>query len=351
MRVLLIGGFLGSGKTTMVLKLIDRLAADGKKIALIINELGEVGIDDATLEKIGISSKELTNGCICCTLAANLRVTVSEIVKIRDPDILIIEPPGLALAYQVRDELLAIDVTMSFAPLVTLIDASRFEGISHIPNFTDHQYNEAEIIGINKADLVDEEKIKSIETFLKKKNPDVYTVRMSATGDDAVIDKIYDMLMRKGEKTVSRIDMSAGQKPVVTEKANSIEVSNVTAYLGRYSVSGELTVKSVGTLLENIVGVVGMEISKVNRYSVGHVKMTVKVDETLVKVSQRTGGSKAETEYITSEKAEGGSSYELCILAAATNVKEDDIAKIVDQTMKFFLEAKKLTFEKQTFIA
>jgi hypothetical protein len=174
---------------------------------------------------------------------------------------------------------------------------------------------------------------------------------MSAANDDIVIDQIYEMLMRKGEKSVSRIDMLAGQKPVVTEEMNSIEVSNVTEYLGLYNIFGELTVKIAGTLLENIARVVGMEISKVNRYFVGHVKMTIKVDDTLVKVSQRTGinGAKIETEYVKQEKAEG-LNYELCILATATNVKKDDIAEAVDQTMTFFLEAKKLTFEKQMFI-
>ncbi|MDR0766913.1 MAG: hypothetical protein LBE57_00475 [Methanosarcinales archaeon] len=349
MKVFQIGGFLGSGKTTTIIKLIDRLAADGKKIALILNEVGEIGIDDATLKKAGISSKELTNGCICCTLAANLRLTVSEIVKNRNPDILIIEPPGLALSNQVRDELLAIDVAMSFAPIVMLVDASKFTpGLSHIPNFTDHQYSQTEIVGINKIDLVDEKKIESIEAYFKEMNLDVYIIRMSAANDEAVIDKIYEMLTRTGEEIVSKIDMQSGLRPKVTPETNSIEISNVTKYLEIYSVSGELTVKSAGTLLENIVSAIGLEISKINSFFVGRIEMGIKVDDTFIKVSQTAdiNGRKTETEYITREESVKGN-YELCFLAAVTNVQKEKIAEIVDQTVGIFLMSKKLTFEKQ----
>jgi len=350
MKVFLIGGFLGSGKTTTIIKLINRLAADGKKISLIINEAGKVSIDAATLEAAGISSKELTNGCICCTLAINLKTAVTELSKTQNPDVLILESPGLALSHQVRDELLDINVMMTFAPVITLIDASRFTvGISQALNFTENQMDEAEIIGINKTDLVSEEKIKSIESYLKEKHPDVYTLRMSAAHEDAAIDKIYELIKRDGKETVSRIDMPDGLKPKVTEKMNSIEITNVTKHSELYSVSGQLTVKSAGALLENIVSAVGIEMEKINHSFAGHIKMTIKVDETVVSVSQTAGanGRKTETEYITQEKAET-EGYELCFSASVTNIKKQKIAEIADEAVSIFLAAKKLTFEKQS---
>ncbi|MDR0766914.1 MAG: GTP-binding protein [Methanosarcinales archaeon] len=353
MRVFLIGGFLGSGKTTTVLKLIERLIADDKKVAMIVNEVGEIGIDGAALETAGIPSKEIAGGCICCTLVINLRHTVTEIAKIYNPDILIIEPTGLSFPNQIRDELLGMNVMMSFAPVVTLIDASRFiREMDQIPNFIESQLNESEIIAINKIDLVTEEQIKSIESLLKEKYPDAYTMRMSATTDDAAVDKIYKMIIREGEEFISRIDTEGRPKSKVTEKLNSIEISNVTRYSGIYNVSGKLTVKSAGTLLENLVGAVGMEISKINPSFVGHIKMAIKVDDTFVKVSQTAGTDdrKVEAEYIKQEMTENNGKYELRFLASATNVPKDKVVEIVDQSMNIFLTAKKLTFEKETHI-
>jgi len=350
MKVFLIGGFLGSGKTTTVLKFIDRVAADGKKAALIINEVGEVGIDDAALEAAGISSKELTTGCICCTLVINLRDTVTEIARIRNPDVLIIEMPGLALPSHVRDELLEMNVMMSLAPVVTLIDASRFTvGLSHVPNFTEHQLNEAEIIAINKVDLVDEKKIKSIESFLNKVNPDAHIIRMSATGEDTAIDKMYEFVMRESKENVSRIDMPTELKPKMTEELTSIEVSNITECTELYKIFGELTAENAGALLKNIISVIGAEISKINVSFGGHIQMTVQVDDILVKVSQteENNDGKIEVEYLKQEKTENPGHYGLHFSAAVTNVKKDEIEKIADQSVNIFLAAKKLTVEKQ----
>lgn len=350
MKVFLIGGFLGSGKTTTVLKFIDRLAADKKKAALIINEVGEVGIDDAALEAAGISSKELTAGCICCTLVINLRETVTEIARVRNPDILIIEMPGLALPSHVRDELLEMNVMMSLAPVVTLIDASRFTvGLSHVPNFTEHQLNEAEIIVINKTDLVDEAKIRSIELFLKKVNSDAHIIQMSAAGGDSAIDKLYELVMRKSKETISRIDMPKGLKPKVTEELTTIEISNVTECSESYAVSGELTAENAGALLKNMISVIGAEISKINMFFGGHIQMDVQVDDILVKVSQNeeNNDGKIEIEYIKQEKAKETGSYELHFSAAVTNVKKDVVEEIADQSVNIFLAAKKLTVEKQ----
>jgi len=351
MRVFLIGGFLGSGKTTTVLKLINKLTADGKKVALIVNEVGEIGIDGETLETAGIPSKELTNGCICCSLVINLRITVSEIADIHNPDILIMEPTGLSFPSQIRDELLNMNVMMSFAPVVTLIDVSRLTAeMNQIPKFVEQQLKEAEIIGINKIDLADEDKIKSMEIFLKEMNPDAYQMRMSAANDDgAAVDKLYELLMREGEETVSMIDAGKEPKSKVTENLNSIEISNVSTYSGLYKTSGKLTVKSAGKLLENIITAAGAEISKVNPSFVGHVKMAVKVDDTLVKVSQTAGADdrEIEAEYIQQEKTENTGNYELRFLAAVTNVKKEKLEEIIDQSVTVFLASKKLAYEKQ----
>ena len=102
-------------------------------------------------------------------------------------------------------------------------------------------------------------------------------------------------------------------------------------------------------MLENIATAIGAEISKVHPSFAGRIQMAVKVDDMFVKVSQTAGanGRKINTECIKQEKAGKHGNYELCFFASATNVKKEKIAAIVDDAVSVFLEAKKLTFEKQ----
>ncbi|MCL2862648.1 MAG: GTP-binding protein [Methanimicrococcus sp.] len=379
MKVFIIGGFLGSGKTTTVLKLIKKMAADNKRAALIVNEVGEIGIDGSALEVAGIPSKEITNGCICCSLIYSLRVTVSELADIYKPDILIVEPTGLSFPSQIRDELLRINVMMSFAPIITLVDVSRFTSeMNQIPKFVEQQLKEADIIGINKTDLADEEKIQAVETFLKEMNPDAYQIRMSARENESV-DKLYRLMMAEGETVFNPIDAGGAEaRSIVTEKANSIEVSNISAYSGLYHAhaqggqgkqegqgrqegqgsqegqgrqegQGGLTVKDAGALLEQIVTTAGIEIAKLNSSFVGHIKMAVKVDDTLIKVSQTAGPDdrQIEAEYILQEKIENNGEYELRYLSAVTNVKKAALEEIANNAISAALTAKNLTFKKQ----
>ena len=355
MKVFIIGGFLGSGKTTTVLKLIKRMAADNKRVALIVNEVGEIGIDGSALEIAGIPSKEITNGCICCSLVYSLRVTVSELADIYKPDILIMEPTGLSFPSQIRDELLGMNVMMSFAPIITLVDVSRFTAeMNQIPKFVEQQLKEAEILGINKTDLAGEEQIRSVEAFLKEKSPDAYQIRMSAK-DDESIDKLYRLMMMEGETVFNPIDaggiggIGGEVKSKVTEKANSIEVSNVSSCSGLYRAEGTLSVKGAGALLEGIVTEAGMKIAKSNPSFVGHIKMAVKVEDTLVKVSQTAGPDdrQIEAEYIPQERVENGGEYELRFLAAVTNVKKAVLEEIIDNAVSVFLLSEKLKFKKQ----
>ena len=96
MNVLCIAGFLGSGKTTIVLEVTRALADSGARLAIIENEIGEVGIDGGYVREQGLPVQELFGGCICCTLTAGLVETLREVEARYEPDWVIIEPTGLA---------------------------------------------------------------------------------------------------------------------------------------------------------------------------------------------------------------------------------------------------------------
>ena len=343
MKVVIIGGFLGSGKTTTILNLIKKLSAENKKTALVVNEVGEIGIDGKTLEIAGIPSKELTSGCICCSLTYSLQVTVSEIADIYNPEILIIEPTGLSFPSQIRDEMLNMNIMMSFAPVITLVDVSRFtDEIKQMPKFAEQQLKETNIVGMNKIDLVDGSRIKLVEMFLKSMTPNARLLKMSGKAEETA-DLLYEILFAEeavfDEKTSSE----------KSEKLNSIEYSNVSTYSGAYHLSGELTIQDAGKLLENIISGVGADIGKENPSFVGHIKMAVKIDDTLVKVSYTAGQDDRtiEADYISQERTENNGKYELIFLAAVTNVKKEIVEEIVDRAFSIFLSAKKLEYEKQ----
>ena len=96
MRLLLISGFLGSGKTTLLLEIARRLAAGSQKIAIIENEVGEVGIDGQYLRREGLEVQEMFGGCVCCTLSVDLVTTLKKLDRLVRPETVILEATGIA---------------------------------------------------------------------------------------------------------------------------------------------------------------------------------------------------------------------------------------------------------------
>jgi len=102
MKIMIISGFLGSGKTTLLIALAGIYVKKGLKTAIIENEIGEIPVDsmllksEGLLQSEGLSVRELFAGCICCSIRQDLSAAVKEIKQTVDPDILLIEPTGVA---------------------------------------------------------------------------------------------------------------------------------------------------------------------------------------------------------------------------------------------------------------
>src|SRR2546425_11544283 len=118
----LISGFLGSGKTTLLQRLLNHCLATGRKPAVMMNEYGEVNIDGELLRGQGYAVREMTNGCICCTIGGSLGLALQEVVALKR-DVVFVEATGLADPLDLIDQITKQDV-LPFVRLPSLAAAS-----------------------------------------------------------------------------------------------------------------------------------------------------------------------------------------------------------------------------------
>ncbi len=152
-RVLILSGFLGSGKTSLILRLGKHFAERlGKRSVIVVNEIGEVGVDGDYLRKLGMNSYEITDGCICCTLRRDLESTLSEVISTFSPDYVLIEPTGIAFPSAIRKVVKKFGLD---ALVIGVADAKRFLKLyGEAREFIERQLREVEVVAVNKVDEV-----------------------------------------------------------------------------------------------------------------------------------------------------------------------------------------------------
>ncbi len=96
MHLLVVTGFLGSGKTSLIIQLADAVRARGDAAAIVVNEIGDIGIDDQLLRRLDHNVWEITSGCICCTMSGDLIDTLHALDERGDVDLVIVEASGAA---------------------------------------------------------------------------------------------------------------------------------------------------------------------------------------------------------------------------------------------------------------
>ena len=194
MKVYIIGGFLGSGKTTLLLKIASMCSKRGLKTALVINEAGEIGVDGATVRAEGYNAVELPEGCICCTLAGTLQVALRNIVRDMDPEVIIIEPTGLALSHKVRDLVHTAMIDEDECSIIGIVDVERFPAlIEKKEAFFKMQMSGSDIVLVNKIDLAKPGDIEVVESWFANEFPSKQLIRVSAkTGEN--LDRVFEMM-------------------------------------------------------------------------------------------------------------------------------------------------------------
>ena len=184
MKVIVLGGFLGSGKTTILLQLAQKIVDQYRgstetPVVIIENEVGEISIDSELFGAFQV--QEIFAGCICCTLSSDLTKSVIDITEKYKPEYIIIECTGLAYPDKVVDTIRTYAHECEQVITITVADASRwYEIMDYMDIFLTGQMKAGDIMVLNKIDLVDESTQKSILQELNDLNPNAQAISLSA---------------------------------------------------------------------------------------------------------------------------------------------------------------------------
>jgi G3E family GTPase len=169
MCLLLIAGFLGTGKTTLLLHVAHHLVSLSKSVVVIENEIGDIGIDGLFLKKNGLEVRELYGGCVCCTMRTDLRNTLLHVKKTWNPDYVLVEPTGAAYPGDVIQNLLTDVTCITSCRVVVLVDPVRYDMLKTMMTpMLDAQLHAATVVAINRIDEVDEETLEKVRTEVTK---------------------------------------------------------------------------------------------------------------------------------------------------------------------------------------
>ena len=172
--ITLVTGPLGSGKTTLLRYI---LATRPAKIAIVMNEFGEIAIDTKVIDGKNVRIAELGGGCVCCSLLGEFEAAVKEIIEKIDPDIIVVETTGVAepeaLAFNVQEAL----PQCRTDGIVSVADADGLVRFPEIGHTTRLQFESADILLLNKVDLVEPRQIEPLETKLREINPTAAIIR------------------------------------------------------------------------------------------------------------------------------------------------------------------------------
>jgi G3E family GTPase len=223
--VTILSGYLGSGKTTLLNHILQN--RQELKVAVIVNDMSEVNVDASLVKQGGFLRTEeklieMQNGCICCTLREDLVIEVEKLAQLGDIDYIVIESSGIsepvpvAQTFTYIDDSLGIDLSKfcKLDTMVSVIDANRFwqdfssgetlldrkeaathDDVREIADLLIDQIEFANVLILNKADLVDEETIGELKAVLKSLNPDakiIVTVNANLALNEVLNTGLFD---------------------------------------------------------------------------------------------------------------------------------------------------------------
>ncbi len=218
MDILIVSGFLGAGKTTFILEFARKYGRKNKTgIAVIVNEFGDISVDGDIIKMDGLDVIELPSGCICCSLRASLPEAIDTIFERMKPEVLLIEPSGIATPSNILDAIESCKHAKDYRikPVICIVDASTFhEFIDDFGKFYIEQIKTADIVLINKIDLVKENEVVEIEKEISRENP--YAIILKSEYCRNVTENIGEM--RKTDHKSSGLELILESVSLIPKK-------------------------------------------------------------------------------------------------------------------------------------
>jgi G3E family GTPase len=275
MQLLIISGFLGSGKTSILMPLVKQLTENGMKIAIIENEVGKTGVDDIYLKEHGLNVKEIFSGCICCTLRLDLIRTLLSLENEYDPDLVILEPSGVAGPSQILNALQGYGGDIDSKSLLSIIDAERFSKLAtmNLPIITDGIKN-ADLVVVNKIDLVNDEQLVSLNNKLLEFNKDADIINISIlnnTNVDAFFQLIQNLLIHTNNQNLSQIlniKEKNGDAPQIYSTEFSLDFNEIG-----------LNEKEIKNIYAKKIEAIAKKLKKASATLIGNLKLIIKSDK------------------------------------------------------------------------
>jgi len=185
-----IGGFLGAGKTSLLNHLLAQ--SSGIRCAVLVNDFGDLNIDESLISSHDGQTISLANGCVCCSISNDFNQTVINLVKrIEEFDQVVVEASGVSEPDRIMD-IARLDPQLSPGGIVVLVDAAEVQNRStdrYINNIVLKQLQTAELLIVNKTDLVSREKLAELEAWLEDVSPNA--VRLNTSGGVVPVQMIF----------------------------------------------------------------------------------------------------------------------------------------------------------------
>ena len=169
-KIDIISGFLGAGKTTLIQKLLKEALA-GSKVVLIENEFGEIGIDSGFLQESGVEIREMNSGCICCSLVGDFKTSLQEVLAAYTPDRIIIEPSGVGKLSEVVQAVEGVGEDIQITGKVTVVDVNKCKMyLKNFGEFFQNQVEQADTILLSRTGTASAEKVQKAVELLRQHN-------------------------------------------------------------------------------------------------------------------------------------------------------------------------------------
>ena len=167
-----IGGFLGTGKTTLLNRLLEN--TDGRRLAVLVNDFGAINVDAALVASRGVDTMSLQNGCVCCQIGGDLTDALIRVIgSLPRPDAIVIEASGVSDPWRIAQVGLA-DPALALDGVVVLVDAASVREQADDPLLADtvrRQLQAADLLVLNQCDRVDDASLVALRAWLDAEVP------------------------------------------------------------------------------------------------------------------------------------------------------------------------------------